>query len=302
MQGRSPKNDWLENIATDPISISVAVFAVMLGFVVFISMDYYGPRSFTENLLAEAHGVLIDILMLGVIIVWLQQKGNQKLLAKRYQEEIDDFRNWKAEEAARRIRGNIKRMNEIGIGAIDLSNCYLRNMDMRRCKLDGANLWKSDLSFCDLRNTSVQNAYMEETNLYSANISDSVFKGSLMWKADLKNADMRNTVFINASMQDSKMNESDLENSDFENADLRNADMTECNLTGANLKFCNLEGTVFSGAFIKKANLRGARGLTKDQLIMAETLFDTDMDELLFIELMDAKSSLFLNPEINAEW
>lgn len=302
LSGTAKKNDWFEKLSTNPISISVAVFAVMLGVVVFISKDYYGPRSFTENLLAEAHGVLFDILMLGVIIVWLQQKGNEKLLAKRYQDEIDDLRNWKAEEAARRIRGSIKRLNGIGIGAIDLNNCYLRNMDMRKYKFDGSNLWKSDLSFCDIRNVSMQNAYLEDVNLYSSNLSNSNLSRSVLWKADLRNSDLRSTFFQNSSMQDSKLNESDLENSDLENSDLKNSDMSECNLTGANLKDCNLKGTIFDGAFIKQANLRGAKGLTIDQLLKAETLYSTEMDEVLFLDLVNMKSSLFLNPEINAEW
>lgn len=298
----SEKEDWFEKLITNPISISVVVFIVMLGFVLFISKDYYGPRSFTENLLAEAHGVLIDILMLGVIIVWFQQKGNNKLLARRYQDEIDDFRNWKAEEAARRIRGNIKRMNEIGISAIDLNNCYLRNMDMRRYNLDGANMWRSDMSFCDLRNASMANSYMEDTNLYSSVLSNANFKNAVLWKADLKNADLRNTIFINAVMQESKLNESDLENSDLENANLTNVDLSGCNLFNVNLKGCDLEGAAFAGAYLKKANLRDSKGLTVNQLLKAQTLFETEMDEMLFIELININSSLFVNPEVNAEW
>lgn len=295
-------DDWFERLITNPISISVAIFLVMLCFVVIISRDYYGPGSFTENLLAEAHGVLIDILMLGVIIVWFQQKGNNKLLARRYQDEIDDFRNWKAEEAARRIRGNIKRMNEIGITSIDLSNCYLRNMDMRSYRLDFSNLWRSDLSFCDIRNASMVNAYMEDINLYSSVLSSSVFKNAVLLKADLRNADMRHSIFSGASMQESKLNESDLENASFENADLSKADLSECNLTGANLRNCVLEESVFEGTYIRKADLRGARGLTAMQLSKAHTLFETEVDEDILLELMECSASLFVNPEVNAEW
>lgn len=298
----SHKEDWFEKFITNPISISIAVFVVMLGFVLFISKDYYGPRSFTENLLAEAHGVLIDILMLGVIIVWFQQKGNNKLLARRYQDEIDDFRNWKAEEAARRIRGNIKRMNEIGLSAIDLNNCYLRNMDMRRYRLDGSNLWRSDLSFCDLRDASLSNSYMEDINLYSSILTNANFEKAVLLKADLKNADLRNTQFKNAVMQGSNLNESDLENADMENADLSKVDLRGCNLFNANLKGCDLDGAILDGAYLKKVNLRGAKGISVQQLVKAQTLFEAEMDEILLLDLININASLFVNPEVNAEW
>jgi hypothetical protein len=90
---------------SSPVAISITVFIVATLVVVGLSYKDYGPE-FWLNVKVEAHGMLFDILVIGVLILWLNQLGEKRREIQRYIDEIDDFRGWESEEAAHRIRGD----------------------------------------------------------------------------------------------------------------------------------------------------------------------------------------------------
>ncbi len=128
-------------IITNPIGIGFVVF-ILAGITVSLltALFRFYDLEFGENVLVEAHGMLFDILVIGVFILWLNRKGEKRIANRRYEEEIDDFRGWESDEASHRIRGNIKRLNRNGISKINLSNSYLKSADLK-----GANLQESYL-------------------------------------------------------------------------------------------------------------------------------------------------------------
>lgn len=179
--------DW---IIDGQIRISALIFTFAIVIVAFVTWvrDLYSHATFWDSVLVEAHGMLLDILVFGVLLLWLNKKREIQLEAKRYVEEIDDFRGWKSEEAVRRIRGNIFRLNRLGKTDIDLHHCFLKGADLRRANLRGAKLtgavledakfWKADL--CD---SKLWSANLERASLHEANL-----QGADLWRAKLKGA------------------------------------------------------------------------------------------------------------------
>ena len=78
--------------------------------------------------------------------------------SRRYQEEIDDLREWDNDEAAHRIADNIKELNRSGITNIRLERCYLVKADLERV----------DLSEADLSYANLKQAGLREASLFSA--------------------------------------------------------------------------------------------------------------------------------------
>jgi hypothetical protein len=74
-----------EHAITNPVLITAFVFVIGLFFVTGFTMysNFYNDV-FIKDLMVEAHGVVFDIFMLGVVIFWLQQKGRDKVEKKRY--------------------------------------------------------------------------------------------------------------------------------------------------------------------------------------------------------------------------
>ncbi|MCB0083104.1 MAG: hypothetical protein KDE47_19320, partial [Caldilineaceae bacterium] len=63
--------DRLEQLSADnPIELALIVFFAAFLLVVSLSFPYYS-FAFYENVLVEAHGMLLDLLIIGVFVYWL---------------------------------------------------------------------------------------------------------------------------------------------------------------------------------------------------------------------------------------
>ncbi len=133
--------------ANHPIRTAWVVFVlastVVIGATLLLpsysGVGRYDP-GFLKNILVEAHGMLFDILVIGIFILWLTKKGEKHLENTRYQDEIDDFRNWNTEEASHRLAGDIRRLDRNGVTNIQLYECFLSGADLPNANLTDAHL------------------------------------------------------------------------------------------------------------------------------------------------------------------
>ncbi len=205
-------NRWWNWITDRPLAIYILLLGVAVYLVGLVSFPDYYNSEFWKNIRVEAHGMLFDILVLGLLFSWLHGLGEKRRLIKRYEDEIDDFRGWKSEEAARRIRGNILRLNREGVHKINLHNCFLKGVHLGEAKLGGAILDEADLrdailrdadlgraiiTNADLRGIDLNGAILDGANLIGANFEE-VFLGSAddlsdakLMDADLRGVDLR---------------------------------------------------------------------------------------------------------------
>ncbi len=101
------------------------------------------------------------------------------------------------------------------------------SLDARSIKLDHAYLWKADL----------KRAWMPEASLCEASLFEADLREANLWRANLRGADLRG-------------------------AKLSGARLSEADLRGAKLSGADLEDALF----LRETNLRGVKGLTKEQL------------------------------------
>lgn len=258
------KNKWSE-VVERPLLTSLIVLVVITLLVASFSMKYYQYdfEAFWPQILAEAHGMVFDIAVIGILLFWLNQNGETRQRIRTYKDEIDDFRLWESDEAAFRTVGNLKRLNRHGIHEINLVNCYLMKtnlnyVNLRGSNMNSANLSNSSLIESNLENTRLNQTNFENSNLNQANLNGAYASGSnfndcFLIKAQLEGAFLIKTSFKNAFLMEANLRNSYLMGADMENASLY------------------------------KADLRGAKGLTLDQLAKAKTLYLARFDD----ELLD---------------
>lgn len=263
-----------EYIIERPILTSSIVLAILAVFVVGLSLPYYlaNFKEFVGQILAEAHGMLFDIAVIGILIFWLNKNGEKRQRIRTYKDEIDDFRLWESEEAAFRTVGNIKRLNRHDIHEINLVNSYLARTNINYVNLQDSNLNSADLSNSFLIETNLVNTRLNQTNLENSNLnqanmegayaSGANFKDAYLIKANLKGAFLIKTSFVNSFLME---------------ADLRNSYLT---------------GTDFENASLYKADLREAKGLTIDQLKKAKTLYLAKFDDDIMLQLQEQTPEL----------
>jgi uncharacterized protein YjbI with pentapeptide repeats len=226
-----------------------------------LSMPYYisDYKSFIPQVLAEAHGMIFDIAVIGILIFWLNQNGEVRQRIRTYRDEIDDFRLWESEEAAFRTVGNIKRLNRHGIHEVNLVNCFLARTNLNYANLKGSNLNSANISQSSLIEANLENTRLNQTNLENSNLNQVNLKNGYASGANFKDA-----FLIKAQ---------------FEGAFLIKANFNNAYLMEANLCNCYLMGADFENASLYKADLRGAKGLTVEQLSKAKTLYLAKFDD-----------------------
>lgn len=249
------------SISEKPILTSTLVLLVLGIIVIGASLPYYQENfhGFFGQVLAEAHGMIFDIAVIGILILWLNKTGEKRSRIRTYKDEIDDFRLWESEEAAFRTVGNIKRLNRHKLYSINLAHSFLVKTNLNYVKLMGANLNYANLFNSALIDVNLENARLNQTNFENCNMNQ-----SLLRKAYANGAIFKDTYCIKAN---------------FEKAFLIKANFQNAFLMEANLQNAYLTGADFTNANLYKADFRGAKGLTIDALADAKTLYLAKFDE-----------------------
>ena len=154
---------------TVPVQISLMVavfFSAVVFYTSFIKNDYNG--NFLESVRVEAHGMIFDLWIIGVFILFLNEIERKRNENQKYKDEIDDFRYWESEEAGYRIVGNIKRLNRNNITNIDLNRCFLYLAKLRKVNLKGANLQEANLVGSDIKEVNLKGVNLKGANLKGA--------------------------------------------------------------------------------------------------------------------------------------
>src|SRR6478752_2030088 len=261
-QKRAKKlSELFNSIIERPLLTSTIVLILVTILVLSLSMRYYirDFDSFIQQVLAEAHGMIFDIAVIGILIFWLNQNGEIKQRIRTYKDEIDDFRLWESEEAAFRTVGNLKRLNRHKIHEINLVNCYLARTNLNYVNLKGSNLNSANITQSYLIESNLENARLNQTNFENSNLNQANLKG-----AYASGANFKDSFLIKANFEGTF-----LIKTNFKNAYLMEGNMQNCYLMGADLE----------NASLYKADLRGAKGLTVEQLSKVKTLYLAQFDD-----------------------
>jgi uncharacterized protein YjbI with pentapeptide repeats len=267
-------SETFNSVIEKPLLTSTIVLVAIATLVIGLSLRYYinDFDNFWAQILAEAHGMIFDIAVIGILIFWLNQNGQIRQRIRFYRDEIDDFRLWESEEAAFRTVGNIKRLNRHQIYEINLVNCFLARTNLNYVNLSGSNLNSANISQSSLIEANLENTRLNQTNFENSNLNQANLGGAYASGANFKDA-----FLIKAQ---------------FENAFLIKANFNNAYLMEANLQNSYLMGADLENASLYKADLRGAKGLTIEQLAKAKTLYLARFDDDLFLEIQTALPEL----------
>lgn len=260
--------NWLKQIIRRGTrSFLFIPFCVFLGALILVTLatllfrqEKYGGN-FIEGILIEAHGLLLEILVVSIILYAFQKNMEKKSEIKKYKEEIQCAGAFTSEQMEVRIIANIKKLNELGVTNINLSNFNITDSELDKIDLRGA----------ILRRTNLEKSRLYEVLLQAANLKAAILTGTCLYetklqKADLTGARLENAIFSFVNLESGILIGTKLEGCEFIKSDLQKADFQ-----GANLK----------GAVLIDCNLKKARNLTMKQLQRTSSLYKTRLDDRL---------------------
>lgn len=244
--------EWLGNQFHNPVFIGL-----FLLLVVSIVLGIFDLNRFDEDtdkwgadwdgILTEAHGMLMDVFVFGVLFTWFDQLRSRKNEIKNYHNQLEDFKAWVGEEGVLRKVGIIKRLIEAEKVPLNLSSYQLQKANLNKENLRGASFTQADLSNANLNNANLTQADLREVALTQANLRGAdLRKAKLSW-ANLQGADLTKANLHLTNLSWVNLSEAVLIGADFREANLSGGDIRGADPRGLNLQGADLHATDFRG-------------------------------------------------------
>jgi uncharacterized protein YjbI with pentapeptide repeats len=285
--------EWVEN----PLFIGVTIFLVM-GFLTQHLNRLAGID--LHDMVLVLNGLLGDIVIFAVLIVWLNRRREHKERLRGYVEMLEDFRFWESEEGVNRKVGLLRRLQQLqaelpSLSRMALGKAYLKGFELSGVDLTHANLAQAFLLDCRLTRARLSHANLERAYLQGAileqvegelifaayvDFRSANLRGAQLRLANLEGAVLWNACLVEANFEGTYLHQTDLASADLTDARCAKARFGTANLKGASLKNCDLRGSDLSqvegllaeqleAAYIDEQTLLPAGfGATRDSLLV----------------------------------
>lgn len=136
-----------------------------------------------------------------------------------------EIRNWMTGDIICAGECDIKELVQANKNGLECAD--LRETDLRRLDLSGANLRHAWLNSVDFRNTILD----------SADLRGAKLNRSVLWHASLKNADLRGADLSDTDCWSASFKGANLENANLRDAHLIDTDIADFHVGGSGLRF-----------------------------------------------------------------
>lgn len=208
-------------------------------------------REFFENVLVEAHGMILDLFVLSVLLVWFERRKTKFDQITNHQKALSYLKFYRGTDASFRVYEAVRALAALKCNRIDLPNANLSELLIEDLKLDHSNL---------------KNARFMKTSIRRCEFIDCVGDAALFIDASIKQ-----TKFIRTTLRRAKFVNAKLNGCDFSTAIIISADFTRANLRSAIFKDVDCKDVCFDDADLTAANFVGAKNLTQQMLDRAKT-------------------------------
>jgi len=255
--------------SSNPITITIALALFIMLVNLLASWDFYftHTREFLLQILAELHGLVIDIVVLGLLSVWINRFTERNKTIQQCKMQISDLRTLKGDSVSLLLLMAIKTLSRNNVFDIDLHGISIPEAPLNGVNLSGANMaegYSPRSSFADAR-------------LVGVNIQGADFE-----RSDMLNADMSFCSGNIANFSNANLTKANLSFGKFINAKFRFASLNAATFQGSNLLAADFEGARLVGV-----DFRGCKELTSKQLRKAKVLLNCLFDEQLHNELVN---------------
>jgi uncharacterized protein YjbI with pentapeptide repeats len=171
----------------------------------------------------------------------------------------------------------------------------MNHANLNRASLEGADLSRADLrdanlSYASLEDATLVDARLDGANLYSAQLSGATLARANLDRVDLRGSSLDGAHLDHVSLRGAYLWSAKLLGADLGGAQLDNAILIGADLRGANLGGAHFQGTVLneadlSGTSLEGADIRGALGLTTNQVCSAKSRRGAILDDALQMQV-----------------
>jgi len=219
-------------------------------------------KGFWENILVEAHGMAIELVIVGILVIWLDSRRSTNGEIVRLNEDLVDYAQLDFPEINVKKLGHIKRLNAAGVMQINVQNLALNSLNVRGVCIRDSKTIGLRISNGTVSNSSFINVQMRSSNFENTTIKSSKFEYCNLLKSNFGNSTCKGVNFSNSVIE--------------------RADFINCNLQSSNFSNCDMRGVKLVGANLKQCSFLGATNLDAKEMAKASSIdYIAISDELL---------------------
>lgn len=237
-------------------TIVIYLLLIVLCTSIIATVDLFDPDFNKHDIIVEAHGLIFDLVIFGLLISLFEYIRNKKEKISRFNEEIYYLSKWKNEESKYQILEKVRQLYELG----------QRTFHLSFAELNGANLAEFDLT---------------NSVMVGVKMKHGLFVRSILKNVNLRSAKLREVYFTNAQLDGTNLSKSkskkakftaaNLIDTNFESADLRKASFINCYFSKVNFKDTLLDDVLVDNPLwfdqLETANSYGVDDLRKNYII-----------------------------------
>lgn len=125
---------WRETTVPYAATLAIVCAAITFGWAIREGHAF-------DELWSEMGGVTLDLIFIVVVLAIFERRRSKQQDIARQREVIDDYKRWDHPEAHLRIAGAIRRLNRLGVFALDMAGARLSKFDFAEQgvkKIDGS--------------------------------------------------------------------------------------------------------------------------------------------------------------------
>jgi uncharacterized protein YjbI with pentapeptide repeats len=205
-----------------PVLFSLVIFLLLASLILYLDVTYVeDKKAFAENVLVEAHGLLFDVFLFGLILLWVDKWRTKQDQISRYLEELEDYKPWDEPESYYRSAGLIKRLQMLNVKP-DLSNYKINYVDLSGVDFSYSELEHGDFEGCDFTEANFNGAYLTGVYFKNTELKGVSFHVSFLESSTLEFETIKNCYFWKSNLSNAKLNVINLINCNFVRANLTN--------------------------------------------------------------------------------
>jgi BTB/POZ domain-containing protein KCTD9 len=248
----------------DPIKTSLFLFFACL--IVIILLTIFTTKTgytsdFYQNVLVEAHGMLFDILILGVLLFWMNTFSEKNREIQKLQDELTFYCEYNQPEATFHVSKIIRQLNNLGIYKFNLVRIFLEEASMLgiffeetafignwldKAFFNSGNFTECKFITCECRRTDFTEAELNLCSFIDSKLVFTDFTEAKLYKTEFSKSILSSTFFTNAELSYCNFSNSKLDSVNFEGTNLYKCDLTQyefmddINFKNATLQECKL--------------------------------------------------------------
>ncbi|WP_312253766.1 pentapeptide repeat-containing protein [Stutzerimonas nitrititolerans] len=267
-------------VLDNPIKTAALIFILVVIFVFSITAGWgwvsgnvlptttlgLYDRGFWENVLVEMHGMIVELAVVGILLLWLDGRRDKKKNLDQCREDLKNYARLDFPEAHLKKIGALKTLIEANEAGLDARYLHLSGRTLTEINIADWNLIGLKINGGKLEASIFTGVDARSSKFVQCKIKNTTFEGGSLYRCKFEGARLRQVVFRNVRIE--------------------SAEFTRCDMQSTVFDGVSLQGVKFEGANLDNCSFKSALDIDVHELSRAATLNHIAINDELLIQLI----------------